>query len=192
MGIQIETADGMLGLAFIGLTGCLLMTPTQFLERFKPFCFYHFTDTRNLPSIAQHGLQPWSSIHAVCAHPGGNEWSHDADALKGLHTYVHLCFRAEHPMEFAAKQRGSIVESRFLMIDPAVIHRPGILFFPDVSNKAGVTSLTLAQAVEAMDFQVVYERMDWRDPLVQQRLRASKKYELLVPGPIAPSEIRGL
>jgi hypothetical protein len=168
------------------------MTPSQFLDRYKPFCFYHFTDTRNLASIAQLGLQPWSIIQSACAHPGGNQWSHDADIHKGLHGYVHLCLRAEHPMEFAAKQRGDIVESKFLLIDPAIVHRPGILFFSDVSNKTGVNGLTLEQAAEVMDFEVVYERTNWRDPAVQQRLKASKKYELLVPGPIAPSEIRGL
>lgn len=168
------------------------MTPVQFLERYKPIGFYHFTDTRNLVSIAQYGLQPWSVIQSSCAHPGGNRWSHDADVHKGLHTYVHLCLRAEHPMEFAARQRGDISESRFLVVDRSVIHRPGVLFFPDVSNKAGVTGLTLEQAAEAMDFEVVYERTNWRDPVVKQRLKASKKYELLIPGAIAPSEIRGL
>jgi len=95
-------------------------------------------------------------------------------------------------MEYAAKQRGDIAESRFLLIDPSVIHRPGILFFPDVSNKARVNGLALEQAVGVMDFQVVYERTNWKDPLVQERLKSSKKYELLVPGPIAINEIRGL
>ena len=40
--------------------------------------------------------------------PGGNQWSHDADKMKGLHEYVHLAFVDDHPMLFRSKQEGRI------------------------------------------------------------------------------------
>ncbi|MBA3243069.1 MAG: DUF4433 domain-containing protein [Acidobacteria bacterium] len=61
--------------------------------------FYHFTDTRNLASIAKYGLlslRQLSDRGIKVAAPGGNEWSHDADRHKGLDDHVHLCFMDEH------------------------------------------------------------------------------------------------
>jgi hypothetical protein len=92
-----------------------IITPSEFLQRFGITSFYHFTDTRNLPSIKAHGgLLPWSQIRGNVVAPGGNDWSHDADAIKGQDNYVHLCFLPEHPMEFVARKDGRIQESRFL------------------------------------------------------------------------------
>ena len=31
------------------------MKPSEFIQRYKVRCFYHFTDTRNLPSIRANG-----------------------------------------------------------------------------------------------------------------------------------------
>ncbi len=95
-------------------------------------------------------------------------------------------------MEYRARKDGRIIESRFLRIDPSILHRPGILFCPDVSNKFGVTPLTLAEAVEHMDFEVVFDRTDWRDPEIKQRRAEAKKYELLVLGCIPMNLIQGL
>jgi hypothetical protein len=64
---------------------------------------YHFTDRRNLDLIRQHGgLHPMADLGkrgVKVPAPGGNEWSRDADGLKGMERYVHLCFRSHHPME---------------------------------------------------------------------------------------------
>lgn len=168
------------------------MTPAQFIARFKVPCFYHFTDTRNIPSIqTRGGLFPWSELNGDVIAPGGNDWSHEADERNGLHRYVHLCLFNQHPMEYRAKERGSILESRFLRIDPSIIHRDGIIFFPDVSNKTDVEQLALAKAVDEMDFEAVYDQTDWRDPEVQKRRQKAKKYELLVPGHIPLDLITG-
>jgi hypothetical protein len=52
-----------------------------------PF-LYHFTDRRNVPLIKQMGgLFPLSELikkQVAIPAPGGNEWSHDADVLKGM------------------------------------------------------------------------------------------------------------
>ena len=146
------------------------MSPTQFLERFKVPCFFHFTDTRNLPSIrSKGGLFPWASVKDEVVAPGGNDWSHEADEQRGLDEYVHLALFNEHPMEYRAKERGDILSSQFLSIDSSILHRDGVLFCPDVSNKSGVVPLTFSQAVEAMDFEVIYDRTDWRDPEIKLR-----------------------
>jgi len=56
---------------------------------------YHFTDRRNLPLIKEMGglfpiaLLDQKNINVPA--PGGNEWSRDADAPKGMGNYVHLC-----------------------------------------------------------------------------------------------------
>jgi hypothetical protein len=170
------------------------ITPEQFLERFSIKSFYHFTDTRNLPSIkSRGGLIPWSQVKGSVVAPGGNDWSHEADAIKGQDDYVHLCFLPEHPMEFVARRDGRILESRFLRIDPSIIHRPGILFCPDVANKSGVGMLGLAEAVGQMDFEVIAAaHRQWLDPAAFERKKRASRYELLVPGTIPLSQISGI
>src|SRR5205085_10715012 len=75
-----------------------------------PF-LYHFTDRRNLDSIRKlGGLYPLAEMRRMgidVPAPGGNEWSWDADGIKGFDEFVHLCFRATHPMEFAARAEGA-------------------------------------------------------------------------------------
>ena len=44
--------------------------------------------------------------------------------------------------------------------------------------------MTLEEAVQALDFSVIYDRTDWRDPQIQERRKLAKKYELLVPSHI--------
>ena len=72
--------------------------------------FYHFTDTRNLPSIRAHGLLSMRELRqrGIVVTPGGNDWSLDADQRSGMDGYVHLCFFKGHPMEWLATQDGRI------------------------------------------------------------------------------------
>lgn len=167
------------------------MTPDQFLKKYGIKCFYHFTDTRNLPSIrTRGGLYPWSQLNGGVIAPGGNDWSHDADAGKGQDKYVHLCLFPEHPMEWIARRDGRIMESIFLRIAPDIIYRDGILFCPDVANKSGVDALPLAQAVKEMDFEIINQaHSHWLDPPLFERKKRALKYELLVPGQISLSII---
>ena len=66
--------------------------------------FYHFCDRRHLALIRElNGLYSAERLEEMGVEipaPGGNDWSRDADRLKGLHQFVHLCFRNNHPMEF--------------------------------------------------------------------------------------------
>jgi hypothetical protein len=166
------------------------MKPSEFISRFNPAALYHFTDTRNIPSIAEHGLCALSEIRKrdiTVPAPGGNPLSHKLDWEKGLASYVHLCFHPEHPMEYRAK----VVEKRlsetvFLRISREVLLMDGIRFTSEVANSAGCRLLNLEQAVIQMDFPVLYDRTDWGDPLIQERRKLTKKYELLVPISIPP------
>jgi hypothetical protein len=160
-----------------------------------PF-LYHFTDRRNLDLIHKlGGLYPWAELRRKGVEvpaPGGNEWSWDADGLKGMDEYVHLCFRANHPMEFIARQEGRIVDSIFLNVHPEVLQWDGVLFTPDVSNKRGVQAYPVREASEMIDYEVLYTRTEWKDPNIRQRLLQSEKCEVLVPGVIPLEMIRNL
>jgi hypothetical protein len=171
--------------------------PTQdpFLQ-YAVTSFYHFTDRRNAASICErgglHSLAALREMGIEIPAPGGNDWSHDADEMKGLDRYVHLCFRPNHPMEYVARQDGRIVDSVYLQIHPDILRTEGVMFTADVSNKSGVEVIPLADALEIIDFTVLYTRTDWSDPEVQQRLRQAEKYELLVPNHVPMKYIRNL
>lgn len=161
------------------------MTPSNFIKKFSPRCFYHFTDTRNLNSIKSHGLLSLAElrnreIEIPCC--GGNDWSHEADARHGLDGFVHLCLFDQHPMEYIVRVKEKrIQKSAFLKISTDVLSLDGVLFTAGVANKAGMKTLTLTEAVAEMDFEVVYTRTNWKDPEIQRRMRIAQKYELLVP-----------
>jgi hypothetical protein len=122
--------------------------------------------------------------------PGGNEWSHDADARTGLDRYVHLCFRPTHPMEFVARQDGRILDSVYLQIHPDALKVDGVMYTEGVSNKSGMRVHTLDQARKLVDFEVLYTRTNWSDPEIQLRLQNAEKCELLIPNHIPLKLIR--
>jgi hypothetical protein len=109
----------------------------------------------------------------------------------GLHSYVHLCFIDQHPMEWTIKQDGRIKDTVFIRVDNSVLTRPRILLSADVSNKAGVETFDFTHALDLMDFAVIYERTDWKDRAVQERRKVAKKYELLVPDHISADLLSG-
>lgn len=160
----------------------------------KNWSFYHFTDTRNLPSIKQHGLLSTAEIRRreIAAITGGNEWSLDADKLKGMDAYVHLCFFDEHPMEFMARNAGRIEKSRFLTIKPEVLLIPGSKISKDVSNKANASYGDPEEYIEQIDLEVIYTRTDWKDKSIQERRRSAKKCEVLIPHHVPAELIRNL
>ena len=92
----------------------------QALTAPQPRTLYHFTDSRNVASIRQHGLLSLAALHdrgiavAAC---GGDEDSRRVDARLGLDRFVHLSIMDQHPMEKIARDRGSIVAARYLRID---------------------------------------------------------------------------
>lgn len=107
-------------------------------NRYAVTSFYHFTDRKNAASIREHGgLYSLAVLRAMGIEipaPGGNDWSHDADEMKGLDQYVHLCFRPNHPMEYVACQDGRISDRVYLQIHPDILQIKGVMFTADVSN----------------------------------------------------------
>lgn len=157
---------------------------------------YHFTDRRNVPPIRVHGgLFSHAELRRrgiVVPAPGGNQWSLDADQLRGMDGYIHLCFRSNHPMEYLARQDERIIDSIFLEIHPSVLQLPEVRYSPGVSNRADAEYFTMEQAREMIDFQVLYTRTDWHDPAIQERLRAAERAEILVPRHIPLNLIRNI
>lgn len=157
---------------------------------------YHFTDRRNLPSIRQYGgIYPMAELRKMGIEvpaPGGNEWSRDADGLKGMDEYVHLCFRNNHPMEYLARQEGRIGDTIFLQIHADVLLWEDVKFTPDVANKAGVKTYSMDDARKMIDFEVLFTRTDWRNAGIQGRLQQAEKSEILVPKLIPLELIRNL
>ncbi len=88
---------------------------------------HHFTDTRNIPSIRKvGGLYSRHHLKGMGLekfHPGGNQWSLDADEMVGMDKYVHLCLRTNHAMEHIAKQDGRIEKTVWLYIDAASVFK---------------------------------------------------------------------
>lgn len=172
------------------------MIPEDLVRRYDIHALYHFTDDSNLESIRQNGLLSLDTLDArgiEVPRPGGNEWSHDADRRKGLHRFVHLSLMDRHPMSYRAEQEGRIGPYSVLFISPAVLSLPGVRFTLDISNRADVELLDFSDWYDRVDLEVVYSRMDWRVPAIQERVQQAKRAEVLVPGHI-PVELiqRGL
>lgn len=109
-----------------------------------------------------------------------------------MDAYVHLCFTGVHSMEYRAKLDGRIQNSRFLKIHSDVLKIDGTMCTLGVSNKKGITALSLERACEDIDFEVLYERTEWKNKEVNARLQAARKYEILVPTKVPLELISGL
>ncbi len=154
---------------------------------------YHFTDNSNLSSIAKHGIlskQQATKIGITITVPGGNEWSRDADAHKGLEDYVNLCFTRSHPMCHIAHMEGRIPDPQYLPIDPEILNTAGVKITIGVANKADTIILDVEDGLEQLDREVLYTRTDWDDASIQVRLRNAEKCEVLVPKIVPLNVIR--
>jgi len=172
------------------------MGPEGLIKRWGIAQLYHFTDTANLDSIRKHGgLYSLESIEKhgiVVPRPGGNDLSHNLDTPRGLHRFVHLSLREQHPMRYRAETEGRIGPVTELKIYPSVLAMPGVRFTVDVSNKTDVEVLEFDEWCGRMDFEAVYTYLDWRDPQVNARVQRAAKAEVLVPDHIPTELIRGL
>lgn len=150
---------------------------------------YHFTDTRNIPSIKEHGLLSFAELNrrgmANQVITGGDEQSLITDEKEGLDKYVHLCFFDQHNMEF--KKRGDGLHARFLTINPIVSQWEGVKVTLGMANTRGIERLTWEQAVEEIDHRIICERSDWSSHEFQN----AKNYEILVPNAIPVKFIIG-
>lgn len=165
------------------------------IQRYGIRSIWHFTDRENLTLIEAHGgllsVAELIDRGIQVPRPGGNDWSHDADRMKGVQKYVHLSFVSEHPMLYVARQDGRIKDPVWLEIDASVILEDGTRFTSDVSNKSGVQLLTSDEAATAVDFEVLFTRTNWRLPEIQTRLKAARKSEVLVPRIVPLDKILG-
>jgi hypothetical protein len=157
---------------------------------------YHFTDEENLPLIRQHGILPYTELvrrGIVPPKPGGNDWSRDADAIKGVDAYVHLCLMDQHPMEYVARSNGHLGRTRFLRVSVEVLSFPGVMGCSDVANKTGVAIRPIEQALDSMDLQILFGgKVDFQNVELRNRYNEAKKSEVLIPAPIPPSLILNL
>lgn len=155
---------------------------------------YHFTDIRNLPLIREHGILSMKQIQqrGLITVPGGNQWSRDADKQFGMDRYVHLCFFADHPMAYLAKQEGRIENARYLRIDPRVILHEDAKITDRVSNKKGADPKPAREMFTKIDWKVLYTHTDWKDPAIQARLKIAKVCELLIPDSVPTDMIKNL
>ncbi len=165
------------------------------IKKYKIDCIWHFTDKSNKKSIQKYGgllsLRELANKDIAIAVPGGNKWSHDADTTKGLDGYVHLTFVDDHPMLFKAKKEERIKNPIWVKIDVSVILAPEVRFTSDISNKTGVMILDHRKAVNEIDFEVLFARMNWSDPGINKRRQNALKSEILVPDIVPINKILG-
>ncbi len=171
------------------------MTMKAIVEKYGITAVWHFTDKANLDLIQEHGgllsLRRLEERDVVVPKPGGNEWSHKADRNKGLDKYVHLAFVDNHPMLYWAENEGRITDAMWVKIDVSVLMGPEVCFCTDVSNKNGVRILDHEEAIEELDFEVLFTRMDWNVCEIHERRKAAEKSEILVPDAVPIDKILG-
>jgi len=163
------------------------MNMKSIIKKYKIDVIWHFTDRANLYSIEEHrGLLPLKVLNDKGIEipvQGGNQWSQDADKHKGLDKYVHLCFLDNHPMLFQARQEGRIQDPIWLKIDSSVMLVPEVRFTSEVSNKSGVPIHDHSEAVNKIDFEILFTFIDWRcNTTIHERRKTAEKSEILVPG----------
>jgi|GEM_PF-4196392 len=178
---------------------CLPIEPSiiasEIVEQNDIKCFYHFTDTRNLDSIKQHGLLTSAELCERGITPvarGGDEQSHESDKEDGLDSYIHLCLFNYHPMAHKARAEKRIAETEFLKISTSVLNQYGIVFTPGMANKNGMPRLTLANANENMYLRFAYSKISQNETSIQYGFRETKKYELLIPNEIEAQYIENI
>jgi len=156
---------------------------------------YHFTDEANLPSINEHGLLSKEQLRVRGLWPparmGGNDLSRSLDLHRGIDPYVSLCMTRNHGMMHLAQQDGRLPNPVYLGIKPEVLQIPGTRIAFGVANANNVEIVPVQDAVDRLDTQILYTRMDWTDPAINARLRAAEKFEVLVPKAVPRDMIIG-
>lgn len=158
-------------------------------------CLYHFTDESNFEQIGRLGLVSKARMRAEGWWPqttGGNDWSHQQDTARGIDPYVSLCFTCNHPMQYLAHKDGRLPNPRYLKISPDVLLVPDVQVAFGVANANDTEILPRPDALAQLDIEVIYHRTDWSDPVINQRLRAAEKMEVLVPHGVARNLILGV
>lgn len=176
------------------------MTVDELIDKIKKSSqhqyLYHFTDEANFPSISERGLLSKERMREKGWWPplatGGNALSHDLDTYRGIDPYVSLCMTRSHRMKFLAQKDGRLPNPRYLGIHPEVLRIEGTRIAFGIANANGVEILPVEEAVLKLDTEVLYERTNWSDPAVQQRLQAAEKFEVLIPNNVPIDLIAGV
>lgn len=172
------------------------MTINEFLKITGLRHLYHFTDVENIPLIRKYGLLPYSKLlqrGISPPRPGGNDWSRGADTIKGVHRYVHLCLKDQHPMEYVARKKGHIGETKFLQVSVEVLFSPGVMGSDDISNKSGVAIRPIEKVLDTLDLNILFkDKVDFSNPELCHRYIEAKKAEILIPSIIHPHLIINL
>jgi hypothetical protein len=146
---------------------------------------YHFTDSENLPSIQKHGLLSKKMLRHLGMWPlkytGGDQLSHQLDEFRGIDSYVSLCFTRNHPMKLRAESDGRLPNACFVAVKPDVLQIPGVRIAFGIANSNNVNIMPIEDALPELDVEVLYSRTDWHNELIQRRLQAAEKLEVLVP-----------
>ena len=97
----------------------------QVLDENNVKYLYHFTDSRNIPSIKIHGgLLSWYYCHThgiTIPCQGGDDDSMGLDKKYGLEDYVRLSFCDDHPMAYRLRQSGSNIVILKINVDVALL-----------------------------------------------------------------------
>lgn len=94
-------------------------------------------------------------------------------------------------MSHVAKMGERNLDPVYLSIDPEVIKLPGVMITNAPSNQGGVERIAAAQALDGLDLDVIYTRMEWTNSAIMERLKIARKYEILVPTSVARQFIVG-
>jgi hypothetical protein len=172
------------------------MNIKSIIKKYKFDGIWHFTDRSNLDSIQEHGgllpLRVLNDKGIKIPVQGGNEWSQDADKRKGVDKYVHLCFLDNHPMLFLARQEGRIQDPIWLKIDVSVMLATQVKFTSEVSNSSSARILNHSEAVNEIDFEILFTFIDWRgNTEIHERRKAAEKSEILIPDIVPIDKILG-
>lgn len=154
---------------------------------------WHFTDHRNIVSIQAYGLLRTAELRrrGIIPVTGGDEASLAIDTHKGFDEYVRLGFLRKHPMAHVAAQEGRIEQVRHLRVLPKIMLIPGVLISDKVATANDATIKASDDMIPDLDFEVMYQKTDWRVPEIQARRNAAEKLEILVPIDIAVDHISG-
>lgn len=155
---------------------------------------FHFTDSRNIPSIAQHGLLSTAQCIQLGLPmvTGGDTDSLGIDRYRGFDQFVRLSFCRSHPMSHVARERGTIEQLRILTISPSVLLREGVRMSDRVATDNDAQIGVPNDMISNMDLEATYQRIDWKIPENQQRRSAAEKWEAMIPGPVGTELIAGL
>jgi hypothetical protein len=92
-------------------------------------------------------------------------------------------------MEYSARKAGTIIDSLFLKISPAVLLLDGVLMTCAVANRSDVSTMSPSEALDNIDLEVIYRNTVWTNPNVKERRKVAKKCEVLVPDLVPPNYI---